>query len=997
MMKMIIKPFGQIVLFTCALWGGSVMAVECPRDLPAMPVPFVCNANIDQATIKSSLTNTNLVVDGSGFSTINPLTIDDFGSSYISTYNGILVNAGGATTLTTKGYVRIAPPIRPGTPGSGVPDGILIQNADTATVNLSDNTVIETNQYDTTGTFITFHHGADGVVVGKSFGNRADQITINSQASITTKQPYSNGIIAKYANLIEMNIGGQIKTEATHSPAINSSARGTATNTIILTDANLNTLGDQSVGVVYKSGLPLLSPKGDITAADKNSEITLNNSTITTAGSKAHAIAAGAGGIAGTKNHVTLNNSTLTLTGADANGVYLNTRINDIGGQDTAVVTMTDGSIISSADGIHFVDTTNPDINTLGATHGRVTLHNEARIEATNKAIFTGSGVDIVTIKNKSQVKGLVDGGDDHDDSTDRWTDQLIFDDYSSVSQLSAYSSLVDYKNFERVILQNNTAIQFPAGYNTPSSQTYEIDKTSAVTAHDNATGTTSAYVIKASLTNNGSVDLQDGTNGDTLTVTGNADGGGTFEFDVDTNSGTADTLTVKGNYDGNFIVQPTRVGTGSPDPSKIIDLVKIEGSTGTSATVYLPGNSTTFTDSGVTYQLINDTNAVGDKIWALAALAIELQKTASAISDENNNGIDDAGDMITYSFTVKNTGNVELTVTAVTDPLLSNLSCSGVTLAVGATQVLSCSNNTYTLTATDTAAGQVENQATVTATDSNQNTVTDQSGTDFNNDTPTITSLTATPMYNMIKTVNPTTISAPGTLTYTFTFTNNGNVELRNLTVVDHNIDINSLSCNNDADNDADIDSLAIGQSETCTATRTITQAQINAGTAISNTAVPSAEDSSGNSATEDNDGNPVTSNNDSDNTAITAITSTTITVTTPGTTTNTTPTITGTTNAPVGATVTLTITDSAGTVQMLTATVQSSGIYSTVPTVPLAIGSYEVLAEVSGVNATANGVVIASPNPVPSISSLGLLILFILMMLSAYHYRKKRKVSYI
>ncbi len=129
-------------------------------------------------------------------------------------------------------------------------------------------------------------------------------------------------------------------------------------------------------------------------------------------------------------------------------------------------------------------------------------------------------------------------------------------------------------------------------------------------------------------------------------------------------------------------------------------------------------------------------------------------------------------------------------------------------------------------------------------------------------------------PSYNMAKTVNPTSINAPGSLTYTFTFTNNGNVDLQNLTVTDADIDVGSLSCNGDGDNDGDIDSLAIGVSETCTATRTITQADINAGIDLVNTATPSATDTNGAVVDEDNDGNPSTPNDPSDNTATATVT---------------------------------------------------------------------------------------------------------------------------
>ncbi|MDO5693400.1 MAG: Ig-like domain-containing protein, partial [Pseudomonadota bacterium] len=61
-----------------------------------------------------------------------------------------------------------------------------------------------------------------------------------------------------------------------------------------------------------------------------------------------------------------------------------------------------------------------------------------------------------------------------------------------------------------------------------------------------------------------------------------------------------------------------------------------------------------------------------------------------------------------------------------------------------------------------------------------------------------------------------------------------------------------------------------------------------------------------------------------------------------------DTTPTITGTTDAPVGSTVTITVTQG-GTTQTLTATVQPDGSYSAEVTTPLAVGAYVATASVT------------------------------------------------
>jgi len=96
------------------------------------------------------------------------------------------------------------------------------------------------------------------------------------------------------------------------------------------------------------------------------------------------------------------------------------------------------------------------------------------------------------------------------------------------------------------------------------------------------------------------------------------------------------------------------------------------------------------------------------------------------------------------------------------------------------------------------------------------------------------------------------------------------------------------------------------------------------------------SASDAAGNSTTVTDSGNINASAPD-------------ITLDALGQTNDATPLISGTTNAPVGATVTLTVTDSAGAVQTFTATVQGDGTFSASVPSDLAEGSYTVVAEVT------------------------------------------------
>ena len=83
-------------------------------------------------------------------------------------------------------------------------------------------------------------------------------------------------------------------------------------------------------------------------------------------------------------------------------------------------------------------------------------------------------------------------------------------------------------------------------------------------------------------------------------------------------------------------------------------------------------------------------------------------------LNDANNDGFQQAGETITYSFTVTNTGNVTLTDVSIED-LLPGIVMSGspFSLAVGATNSVAYMG-VYTIKQTDIIKGSVSNQATV-------------------------------------------------------------------------------------------------------------------------------------------------------------------------------------------------------------------------------------------------------------------------------------------
>ncbi len=182
-----------------------------------------------------------------------------------------------------------------------------------------------------------------------------------------------------------------------------------------------------------------------------------------------------------------------------------------------------------------------------------------------------------------------------------------------------------------------------------------------------------------------------------------------------------------------------------------------------------------------------------------------------------------------TYLFAVQNTGNVTLTNIVVTDPL-TGFSCTVADLAPGATAP-SCSGGaplqeTVTVTQAHIDAGNLANTASVAA-DSTQGTpVTDSS-------TVVLTGPARAPAITLAKTAsagNP--FSAVGdVVSYDYVVTNSGNITLTApVSITDDKIAV--INCPAPLPG-----GLAPGATVTCTATYTISQADLDAGS-VTNTA---------------------------------------------------------------------------------------------------------------------------------------------------------------
>ncbi|MGO4146141.1 hypothetical protein AB4Y77_13750 [Paenarthrobacter sp. YAF11_1] len=205
-------------------------------------------------------------------------------------------------------------------------------------------------------------------------------------------------------------------------------------------------------------------------------------------------------------------------------------------------------------------------------------------------------------------------------------------------------------------------------------------------------------------------------------------------------------------------------------------------------------------------------------------APALEFTKSAdaSAIQDPSK-----VGDVITYTFSAKNIGNVKLTGVVINDPLagLSALAYAWPgaegTLLPGQTVTASAS---YAITQADIDAGHVANSATTTGTPPTGPPVTPPPGT---TDTP----LTPAPAMEFTKSSDASAIQKPAVvgdqITYTFTAKNSGNVTLKNVTIDDPLAGLSALAYTWPGTPGE----LRPGQTVTATATYAITQADINAG----------------------------------------------------------------------------------------------------------------------------------------------------------------------
>ncbi|MFD3284916.1 BapA/Bap/LapF family large adhesin [Alteromonas macleodii] len=476
----------------------------------------------------------------------------------------------------------------------------------------------------------------------------------------------------------------------------------------------------------------------------------------------------------------------------------------------------------------------------------------------------------------------------------------------------------------------------------------FDVTATATDAAGNTATDTVSGDINSAAPTL--SLDPLGSGNDTTPTISGNTDvaPGSTVTLTVTDSAGNTQTFSAIVQGDGSFTAD---VPASLPEGDYSVTATATDGA-GNSASVTENGGNIDTTAPSITI----DTQGLGND----ATPSISGTTDLNAGDTVSISVTDNAGNTQTFTATVQNDGtysadvpadlaegSFSVTVTATDDagnsttaidnngvidtaaPTIT-LDAQGLTndatptisgttdLAAGNTVSISVTDNqgnTQTFTATvqangsfsadvpvDLAEGDYTVEVTATDDAGNQNTAVDNNGTV--DTTPPVINLDPVASGNDATPVLSGTTDLPEGATITLVVTDaGGNVQNLTATVnADGTFSVEVPSALVDGDYDVTV----------------------------------SASDAAGNSTTVTDSGNINASAPD-------------ITLDALGQTNDATPLISGTTNAPVGATVTLTVTDSAGAVQIFTATVQGDGTFSASVPSDLAEGSYTVVAEVT------------------------------------------------
>ena len=258
-------------------------------------------------------------------------------------------------------------------------------------------------------------------------------------------------------------------------------------------------------------------------------------------------------------------------------------------------------------------------------------------------------------------------------------------------------------------------------------------------------------------------------------------------------------TITVKNT--GNTILKDLTVRDAMLGIDKVISEIKING------TNVISKKYTVTQDDIDKGGVIKNIVTVGDKETE-RDVDVEQNPGYTAVKTADKEKVTTAGEVITYTITVTNTGNTTLKDIPVVDDM------AGINTKIDTIEVGKSASVTgrYTVTQADIdKGGKIHNVATVGDKSPEKDVPVEQNSS-----------------YTAVKTADKEKVTAAGEIiTYTITVTNTGNTTLKDIAVKDDMAGINTK-----------IDTIEVGKSASVTGRYTVTQADIDKGGKIHNVA---------------------------------------------------------------------------------------------------------------------------------------------------------------
>ncbi|WP_198314203.1 Ig-like domain-containing protein [Alkalitalea saponilacus] len=347
-----------------------------------------------------------------------------------------------------------------------------------------------------------------------------------------------------------------------------------------------------------------------------------------------------------------------------------------------------------------------------------------------------------------------------------------------------------DYNNIATVSSDTNDSNTGNNTNNQTLTPTPVADLSIAKSVNEGTPNVGSNVVFTITVTNGGP---SDATN---VVVNDNLPSGYTYVSD---NSGGTTTVT------GNNVIW--NIGTMANGASQVLNITAtVNEPTGTTDE-YL--NSASINGNEFDSNENNNNSQVG--ITPHYNASITLEKTGT-YSDVTENNMHYAGDIITYSFVITNTGNVTLSNIVLKDEMLNLEETLASSIAPG--NHINVGNKTYTITQNDIENGSISNTATVTAEKWNEVEVTANDSHEKNIDQ-------ITELQISIENISPSsTYSAVGEdIIFKTIVSNTGNLIVENVNITDQLTGLNETVTINP------------GTSTEFTRTFTVNQTHINAG----------------------------------------------------------------------------------------------------------------------------------------------------------------------